>query len=174
MQNLSHKILFVKQYRRVKWPEGKTSYLFDLINNSDSVSCNTVSSGKLLVYNGLANIWKAGVHFVLQFRNSQLSPSSRENTTIDRDLNRRPSTLTPEAFDWKVCRYLHHCKLDVKTQSELNLIKVLSNECHLWIWYPICGFPTGRLLLDSLSDCKCGKKDLTSGNLLRFNSLEPG
>ena len=72
--------------------------LFDLINNSDSVSCNTVSSGKLLVYNGLANIWKAGVHFVMQFRYSQLSPSSRkkhytwsrfESKTFDIDTRKR-------------------------------------------------------------------------------------
>ena len=58
-----------------------------------------MSNGKLLVYNCLANICKAGVHFVLQFQNSQLSPISRENTTLDRDLNPRPSTLTPETFD---------------------------------------------------------------------------
>jgi len=58
-----------------------------------------MSNGKLLVYNGLPNICKAGVHFVLQFRNSQLFLISRENMTLDRDLNPRPSTLTPETFD---------------------------------------------------------------------------
>lgn len=72
--------------------------------------------------------------------------------TLDRDLNRRPSTLTPETFDGIVYRYRRQCKLDVKMQSELNLIRVRSNECHLWVWSPSCSFHLGRLLLDSLGD----------------------
>jgi hypothetical protein len=62
---------------------------------------------------------------VLQFRNSQRSPSSTENMALDRNLNRRSSTLTPKTSDGILYRYLHRRKLDLKMRSELSLIGTL-------------------------------------------------